>query len=160
MSSDSLSSSSNNKSVVADGNQFLYAAIKSQLKQLVKHLLQVETDFHTKIDLLKQMDDTDKKVADKKIADLTLRVELIESLKPNLKRHETIVSSSKETKLMEKLMFGIKKRLDQQFQAIPNRSDTLRTMLIDDFDEKADDIAYPRIATPVINEEGEQDTAL
>ena len=59
------------------------------------------------------MDDTDKKVADKKIADLTLRVELIESLKPNLKRHETIVSSSKETKLMEKLMFGIKKRLDQ-----------------------------------------------
>jgi hypothetical protein len=53
MSSDSLSSSSNHKSVVADGNQFLYAAIKSQLKQLVKHLLQVETDFHTKIDLLK-----------------------------------------------------------------------------------------------------------
>ena len=30
-------------------------------------------------------------------------------------------------------------------------------MLIDEFDEKADDIAYPRIATPVINEEGEQD---
>ena len=29
-------------------------------------------------------------------------------------------------------------------------------MLIDEFDEKADDIAYPRIATPVIIEEGEQ----
>ena len=53
MASDSLSSSSNHKSVVADGNQFLYAAIKSQLKQLVKHLLQVENDLHTKIDLLK-----------------------------------------------------------------------------------------------------------